>query len=304
MPSANISRKNPLNLEVAEKLHQMADLLEQQQSNPYRVNAYRKAAVTISGLNKDVGKLVETDGVDGLQQLPGIGEGLSAAIYEIVTTGRLGQFERLEGNVDPHVVLRRVPGIGKSLASAIHDNLHIDTLEELEVAAHDGRLASIRGMGERRVAAIRANLASMLRRSQPESATGNFPGVALVLEIDSRYRAAAAEHKLPLITPRRFNPEKKAWLPVLHATIGNWHFTALFSNTARAHDLKKTSEWVVIYFYDDEHSEGQCTVVTEGHGRLRGLRVIRGKEAQCDSWYRLRNHRELVDQKINLVALP
>jgi putative hydrolase len=258
----------------------------------------------IGNLKSDVGKIVETDGVEGLQRLPGIGEGLSTAIYEIVSTGRLGQYDRLEGSLDPLNVLRSVPGIGKGLATLIHDELHVDSLEELEVAAHDGRLEKIRGMGERRVAAIRANLESMLRRTRRSAESGHLPGISLIFEIDKKYRAAATEHKLPLITPKRFNPEKKAWLPVLHVTERDWHFTAMFSNTARAHELKKTNEWVVIYFYDDDHSEGQCTVVTETSGRLRGLRVVRGREAECDSWYRLRNHRELVDHKINLVALP
>jgi putative hydrolase len=55
---------------------------------------------------------------------------------------------------------------------------------------------------------------------------------------------------LPKITPRRFNPEGKSWLPV-------------------------------IYFYDDDHRESQCTVVTETHGPMTGKRVVRGREAEC-----------------------
>lgn len=51
----------------------------------------------------------------------------------------------------------------------------------------------------------------------------------------------------PRAAPRRFNPKGKAWLPILHTQRGPWHFTALYSNTARAHDLKKTGDWVVLY---------------------------------------------------------
>ena len=54
----------------------------------------------------------------------------------------------------------------------------------------------------------------------------------------------------------------------------------LFSNTARAHELGRTRDWVVIYFYDGDHHEGQCTVVTETHGPLAGKRVVRGREAE------------------------
>ena len=73
-------------------------------------------------------------------------------------------------------------------------------------------------------------------------------------------------------------PEGKAWLPILHAEREGWHFTALFSNTARAHELGRTDDWVVIYFYDDDHQEGQCTVVTEIRGPREGERVVRGRE--------------------------
>ena len=304
MPSRKSARAFPLNLDVADKLYQMADLLEQQHSNPYRVSAYRKAGALIAGMHRDVGALLDSEGQDGLQQLPGIGKGISAAINEIISTGRFSQYERLIGNLDPLRLLQTVPGIGRLLAQAIHEDLHIDTLEELEAAAHDGRLDAVSGMGERRLASVRANLSTMLRSVHRPSSTTALPGVGRIIEIDRQYRTEAAEGKLPLIKPKRFNPEKKAWLPVLHLTGSHWQFTALFSNTARAHELCKTHEWVVVYFYDDEHFEGQCTVVTERHGRLRGLRVVRGREGECDGWYRLQNHRELVDQKIDLVAHP
>jgi len=78
---------------------------------------------------------------------------------------------------------------------------------------------------------------------------------------------------------------KIAWLPVLHSVRDGWHFTALYSNTAQAHQLNRTRDWVVLYFYDDEHAEGQHTVVTETHGPLAGRRVVRGREAQCRTHY-------------------
>ena len=104
--------------------------------------------------------------------------------------------------------------------------------------------------------------------------------VPKIYDIDAEYRNKAAAGELPKIAPRRFNPEGKAWLPILHAEKGGWHFTALFSNTARAHELGRTGDWVVIYFYDDEHSEAQCTVVTETHGPMKGQRVVRGRETE------------------------
>jgi hypothetical protein len=107
----------------------------------------------------------------------------------------------------------------------------------------------------------------------------------MLLDVDAEYRDKAARGQLPRVAPKRFNPAGDAWLPVLHATRGPWHFTALFSNTARAHELGRTHDWVVIYFYDDEHAERQHTVVTETRGPLVGKRVVRGREAECRAHY-------------------
>ena len=62
---------------------------------------------------------------------------------------------------------------------------------------------------------------------------------------------------------------------------GGWRFTALYSNTARAHDLGKEHDWVVVTFHGPDGLEGQCTVVTETRGELAGSRVVRGREAEC-----------------------
>lgn len=70
-------------------------------------------------------------------------------------------------------------------------------------------------------------------------------------------------------------------MPILHTDLGKWHFTALFSNTARAHELGRIDDWVVVYFYDDDHQEGQNTIVTETKGPMTSERVIRGREAEC-----------------------
>ena len=109
-------------------------------------------------------------------------------------------------------------------------------------------------------------------------AAGELPDVGTLLEIDREYREKARAGTLRLIAPTRFNPDGRAWLPVLHTKRGRWHFTALFSNTARAHELGRTDDWVVLYFYDDEHREGQCTVVTATRGGQAGARVVRGHE--------------------------
>ncbi|KPK18146.1 MAG: DNA-binding protein [Betaproteobacteria bacterium] len=277
------------NAQIADLLRETAQLLEAQGANPFRVSAYRNAAAEIARLPESVRGIFDERGVAGLEALPHVGRGIAAAIAEMLITGRWSQLERLRGTVDAVQLFRTVPGIGPGLAERIHDELHLDTLEALEVAANDGRLEAVAGVGPRRAAAIRAALENMLRRKRvpmpvaPAPARG--PEIVLLLEVDRDYRDKADAGKLPTIAPRRLNPEGKSWLPVLHAHHGGWHFTALYSNTAQAHRLGKVRDWVVIYFYDHDHAEGQHTVVTETRGPLAGRRVVRGREPECKEHY-------------------
>jgi hypothetical protein len=270
------------NQAIAEKLRELADLLEQQNANPYRVGAYRRAARTVTGQEEPLADLAGREGLEGLDRLPGIGRSIALAIQEMLRTGRWMQLERLRGSLDPEQVFQSIPGIGPALARTIHESLDIETLADLELAAHDGRLEEVRGVGPRRARMVAAALAHMLqRRSVPAAEPRAEPGVDLILDVDREYRDQAAAGKLRKIAPRRFNPKGKVWLPILHSQRDDWHFTALFSNTARAHDLGKTDDWVVLYFHTDHGPEAQRTVVTETSGRLKGRRVVRGREAEC-----------------------
>jgi hypothetical protein len=284
----------PFNSQCADRLREAADLLDAQGANPFRVGAYRRAAETVRDLPEDLAHLIDREGLEGLEALPGIGRGIASALLEMNRTGRWMQLERLRGSADPTQLFTAVPGLGHRLAERIHDELHIDTLEALEMAAHDGRLETVPGVGPRRAAAIRASLQTMLSRGRARRAPGATglgtrlepgPSVATLLDVDREYRLKADDDTLPTIAPKRFNPTGDAWLPVLHTQRDGWHFTALFSNTAQAHQLNRTRDWVVIYYYDDEHAEGQHTVVTETHGPLTGRRVVRGREAECRTHY-------------------
>ena len=134
--------------QIAFALRQAAEILHAQGANPFRVGAYRKAADTIEGLGGELAGLYETKGTAGLDELPGIGPGIAAAIREMLETGRWTQLERLRGSLDPETLFRTIPGVGPELATRIHDTLHVDTLEELETAAHDGRLERVEGLGK------------------------------------------------------------------------------------------------------------------------------------------------------------
>jgi len=269
------------NEDVAEVLERVAALLQAQHADAYRVRAYQHAAATCRTLAQPL------DQVETLDSLPTIGKSIGASIREYLCTGRLGLLDRLEGQVSPEDLFTTLPGVGDALAHRIHDELHVETLEELEQAAHDGRLEQVAGIGARRAQALRAELESVLSRSVRRRARllrqreqAEQPPIRDLLDVDAEYRRRASAGELHLITPRRFNPDKEAWLPVLHTRRDAWTYHALFSNTARAHRLQMTRDWVVIIFERDG-DEGQCTVVTEHAGPLEGRRVVRGREREC-----------------------
>ncbi len=272
---------------LARLLDETAELLETQDANPFRVRAYREAAGVVRELGEDVRELRRREGRDGLVALPHIGESLSRAIEVWLDTGTLGILQRLRGEESAERVLRTLPGIGPELARRLHEALGVSSLEELEIAAHDGRLERVDGIGPRRLRAIRDQLSARLRRrpsrwgrSRDASRETPRPSVDELLDVDREYRERAAAGELPRIAPRRFNPERRAWLPVLHTMRAGRHYTALFSNTARAHELGRTDDWVVV-FLDDGATERQWTVVTETRGALAGQRVVRGREREC-----------------------
>lgn len=274
-----------LNAEIAARLEEVAQVLAEQDANPYRVEAYRRAARTVRKESGSIADLAAKQGVAGLMELPGIGENLARSIYQLVTTGQLPMLERLRGESDPLELLGSVVGIGRKTARRLHDELGIHTLEELEIAAHDGRLERLH-IGQKRIAGIRDALAGRLgrvgRRRAPDESP--LPDVAEILDVDREYRTQAAKGALPKIAPKRFNPKHESWLPVLHTRRGEGHYTALFSNTARAHELGRTHDWVVLYF-DRRGAERQCTVITAERGPMKGRRIVRGRESECLEYY-------------------
>jgi len=286
-PTLAVAAELADNPRIAQALREMAVLLEAQGDNAYRVAAYRRAADRVAHLARPLRDIHHEQGEAGLEALPGVGPRIAAAIVELLTSGRWAQLERLRGEADPDALFRTIPGVGAELAHRLHDELGVQTLEALELAANDGRLESLPRVGARRAAAIRSALQQMLdrqralRRSRPAPSDAPEPPVALLLEVDRAYRAGAQAGTLPTIAPKRFNPDGKAWLPVLHTERPGWHITALYSNTARAHELGRVHDWVVLYVEDDAHREHQYTVVTASRGVLVGQRVVRGREAEC-----------------------
>ncbi|MEL7333986.1 MAG: helix-hairpin-helix domain-containing protein [Cyanobacteria bacterium J06560_2] len=289
------------NDEIGNVFEQVADLLEAQGDDYYRIRAYRKGAQSVRQHSEPVVDVFEAAGTQGLEQLPYIGKRLASAIEELAKTGEFSLLARLLIDVSPEDIFTTVPGIGQVLARRVYRGLGVKTLEGLAQAAGDGRLAQVPGFGTERVGMVRDSLATRLGLSLPQvkrrsekgwrSQAKNQPielrsvqttlpvavqpDVSLLLQVDEQYRHLAKAGQLRMIKPKRFNPEGKSWLPVMRLNKGGWSFNALYSNTARAHELGKTDDWVVIYYERDEQ-QGQYTVVTETQGVKKGQRVVRG----------------------------
>jgi hypothetical protein len=282
------------NRQIAQRLLAYAEYLEARESNLYRIRAYRRAAETVLALDRPLADLVAAEGRAGLEELPGIGSHLSYTLEEIARTGEF-RVLNLEGeNIDAERLLRSLPGVGPRLARQIHEQLGITTLEELERAAHDGRLSRL-GVGPKRLRGIREALAGRFGRYRFAVPVREEPNVEELLAVDQEYRASAEPMNLPTIAPRRFNPNHEPWLPIFQTRRGRWRYRALFSNTALAHRLGRTHDWVVIYF-DDGTRSGQRTVVTESRGDLHGRRVVRGREQECRNHYGLTPHEGMAGQ--------
>lgn len=274
---------------VADRLDEIATLLTEQRADEFRVRSYRRAADTVRQLKEPLHETLERGGVEGLIALPTIGASIASLIEQQLRLGRMPLLDRLRGEVSAEHFFTTLPGIGPKLSHKLHDYLHVETLPELYIAAREGRLDQVPGIGHKRAIAIRETLAQRIKKTSeanPASIQMNCSvPVDDILAIDKEYRRQASEDRLPKIAPRKFNPGNVAWLPILHTELNGGHYTALFSNSARAHDLNTTSDWVVIYC-DDLGTNGRWTVITSQFGDLLGYRIVRGREDECRAYYK------------------
>ncbi|MEW5803053.1 MAG: DNA polymerase/3'-5' exonuclease PolX [bacterium] len=134
------------NADIAAVLSKVADLLEIEGANVFRVRAYRNAARTIASLPFSVADILAEH--HDLPKLPGIGRDLEGKIKEIVATGTLSQLAEIERSLPPDLsLLMKIPSLGPKRVQAIHKELHISSLDELEKAAREGKIRSLTGFG-------------------------------------------------------------------------------------------------------------------------------------------------------------
>jgi DNA polymerase (family 10) len=147
------------NSDISDVFDHVADLLEYQGGNVFRVRAYRNAARTISAMVESLASVRQDPG-RALTDIEGIGADLAGKIATLLDTGRLPLLDDLEAKI-PAVVfeLMRVPGLGPKKVKALVDDLRIDSLDALEQACRDGRVRGVKGFGAKTETAILENIA-------------------------------------------------------------------------------------------------------------------------------------------------
>ena len=190
--SHGVSENQP----IAEQLREFAGLLQAQGANPFRVSAYRKAADAVQRCEQPVREMFERDGRDGTATPVRCGTRYRGchrrdADHRSLESAAAPAGQRRAGNA----AAKRAGHRARTCAGVIHETLHVDTLEALEIAANDGRLESVPGVGPRRAQMIRAALAAMLGRRSAvvlrRDATAEGPPVATLLAVDREYRERA-----------------------------------------------------------------------------------------------------------------
>ena len=153
---------------IAVQFELLADLLEIQGANPFRIRAYRNAARTISSTSESLSELVATK--QDLTQFAGIGKDLAKQIEEITTKGQHSALEELRKQIPGGVLdMLRIPGVGPKKVSVFFNELGLKSLEDLKAACEAGRLSKLKGFGKKTEESILANIALATEQSQRAS---------------------------------------------------------------------------------------------------------------------------------------
>jgi len=173
------------NQEIAKIFNEIAGLLEIKNDNPFRIRAYRRAALNVEGLTRNVEDLSE----DELLEVPGVGKDLAAKIAEYIKTGNIAAHEELKKEI-PQIVLdlESVPGLGPKTAILLHEKLHIKSIDELAKLAEEHKLAGLRGIKGKTEENILKGI-GMLRRGQERSPLGKVLPIAQDLVDQLRLKA-------------------------------------------------------------------------------------------------------------------
>lgn len=153
------------NTEIAKVFQDMADLLELKGENPFKIRAYQRAARAIEHLPKELEIMIEEK--EDLQNIPGVGEAIAKKITELVNTGKLRIYEELKAEFPEGITsLLEIPGIGPKTAKKLSTELGIKSVDELEQAIKEGRVARLFRLGEKTAENILQQIQALRRKDQ------------------------------------------------------------------------------------------------------------------------------------------
>ena len=180
------------NQQIARIFNEIAELLELQGQNVFRIRAYRRAAQNIDGLSKDVATLSEED----LEAIPGIGKDLANKVKEYLETGKMAKHDELKKEIPEGVLqLLEVPGLGPKKAKMIFDSLKVKSIEELEAAIQKGKLAGLPGIQKKTEENILQGIELLKHRTERRPLGRVLP---LAEDIVRRVRDAAPVDKIEI----------------------------------------------------------------------------------------------------------
>jgi DNA polymerase (family 10) len=153
------------NSDVAKVFQDIADLLELKGENVFKIRAYQKAARAIDYYPRELEAMIEEEG--DLQSIPGVGEAIAKKATELITTGKLGYYENLKGEFPQGITnLLAIPRIGPKTANKLSSELGISSVDELEQAINEGRVAKLFGLGEKTAENILHQIQALRRKDQ------------------------------------------------------------------------------------------------------------------------------------------
>ena len=149
-----------INSTVAEMLDEIADMLELDEvDRRFEVLAYRKAALTIAGVQEDVGEIYKRQGLDGLMELPGVGKSIAASIKEYIETGKMKKYEDFKKKYPVDFKeLTKIQGMGAKKAYKLYKMLGIKNMKDLQKALDKHKIKDLEGFGEQSEEQIRKGI--------------------------------------------------------------------------------------------------------------------------------------------------
>jgi len=144
---------------IARRFYRLAALMEIRGDDPFRLRSYRNAAEAIEVWPTPLKEIAETEGIAGLQTIPGVGKAIAGKVVELLNRGSFDAWDRLTAETPESVLeLVEVPGIGPKTAALLHQRFKVSSREELKKFIVDGRLEMVDGIGPKTAERIKEAL--------------------------------------------------------------------------------------------------------------------------------------------------